>query len=314
MPEPARSTPAATTTASQPTSAAVIHDLGYRPYEGERQGLPAIAWSLFVLGVRHAFGLGRNAKAKVLPWILVTLAVGPALLLAVIPLIVKSYFDVEVPRLMEYHRYQNAALVVSVLFTAAAAPILLSRDLRFKTLPLYFARPLPRAWFVLVRLASLAAAILVVIGVPVLVLYAGALLGDYSFRDETPLMLKAMLGAILLSLLLAGLGGAIASSTPQRGLGTVAIVAVLLIAATIVTTVTAIAEEEAARTTAQIAGLFSPYTLVSGATGWWFDRPPVYGQPETLTMGLIYTVVLLGSILVLTLWTVRRNARRGAAA
>ena len=48
----------------------VIHDLGYRPYDGPRAGDGAIALALFLSGFRNAFGLGRSGKSKVLPFLL----------------------------------------------------------------------------------------------------------------------------------------------------------------------------------------------------------------------------------------------------
>ena len=44
----------------------VIHDLGYRRYDGPRHGAATIARTLYVTGLRHAFGLGRSGRSKVL--------------------------------------------------------------------------------------------------------------------------------------------------------------------------------------------------------------------------------------------------------
>ena len=41
-----------------PTRSGVIHDLGYRPYAGPRLGERAVAWSLFLTGLRNCYGLG----------------------------------------------------------------------------------------------------------------------------------------------------------------------------------------------------------------------------------------------------------------
>ena len=41
----------------------VIHDLGYRHFDGVRDGTPTIARTLFVTGLRHAYGLGRSGKS-----------------------------------------------------------------------------------------------------------------------------------------------------------------------------------------------------------------------------------------------------------
>ena len=50
-----------------PAAGGVIHDLGYRGYDGPRLGrsqiVAALAWHSF----RAAFGFGRGAKAKIVP-------------------------------------------------------------------------------------------------------------------------------------------------------------------------------------------------------------------------------------------------------
>ena len=59
--------PADTPTATTGAAAGVIHDLGYRRYDGPRLGrsqmVRALAWHSF----RSAFGFGRGAKAKIVP-------------------------------------------------------------------------------------------------------------------------------------------------------------------------------------------------------------------------------------------------------
>ena len=50
------------------SDAGVIHDIGYQRYEGPRLGRGALFGSLYVHGLRAAFGLGRPAKSKIFPW------------------------------------------------------------------------------------------------------------------------------------------------------------------------------------------------------------------------------------------------------
>ena len=45
----------------------VIHDLGYQHYDGPRLGRPAIVRALAWHSLRSAFGLGRGARAKIVP-------------------------------------------------------------------------------------------------------------------------------------------------------------------------------------------------------------------------------------------------------
>ena len=51
-----------------PENTGVIHDIGYQRYEGPRLGRGYASRSLFVHSVRGAYGLGRSAWAKVLPF------------------------------------------------------------------------------------------------------------------------------------------------------------------------------------------------------------------------------------------------------
>ena len=55
-----------------------IHDIGYRHYDGPRLGASYIRRSLFVETLRGAFGLGRSARSKVMPFLLLAVMVLPA--------------------------------------------------------------------------------------------------------------------------------------------------------------------------------------------------------------------------------------------
>ena len=56
---------------------------------------------------------------------------------------------------MAYSTYPVTTQLLISVFVAAQAPTLFSRDLRFRTITLYLARPLRRSVYVLVRAASL---------------------------------------------------------------------------------------------------------------------------------------------------------------
>ena len=53
------------------TRTGVIHDIGYQRYTGPRLGRGYAVRSLYVHGLRSAFGLGRSAKAKIFPWLVI---------------------------------------------------------------------------------------------------------------------------------------------------------------------------------------------------------------------------------------------------
>src|SRR5215510_1336408 len=62
----------------------VIHDLGYRHYEGPRLGRAAIIRALYWHSLRSAFGIGRGAKAKIVPILMFALMCLPAVVNAIV--------------------------------------------------------------------------------------------------------------------------------------------------------------------------------------------------------------------------------------
>ncbi|HEY8718270.1 MAG TPA: hypothetical protein VIM26_06720, partial [Pengzhenrongella sp.] len=64
------STPSDVAGAGRRPNQGVIHDLGYRHYEGPRLGRRHITRALFIESAKGAYGLGRSARSKVMPMIL----------------------------------------------------------------------------------------------------------------------------------------------------------------------------------------------------------------------------------------------------
>ena len=148
-------------TPSDSAAPAVIHDLGYRPYGGPRLGEGAVAWAFFVTGLRHCYGLGRSGRSKVLPMALLGLMLLPALILVGVLVQARDLLGLD-EQIVAYSTYPITTQLLISVFVAAQAPALVSRDLRFRTITLYLARPMRRTTYVLVRVASLTAATLMV--------------------------------------------------------------------------------------------------------------------------------------------------------
>jgi ABC-2 type transport system permease protein len=293
----------ATVTAAAPPPAqpaGVIHDIGYRPYVGPRLSEGAVAWSLFLTGLRHCFGLGRSGRSKVLPIGVLAAMLLPAVILVAVLVQAREALGLT-GQIVPYSRYAVVTQVLISVFVAAQAPALISRDLRFRTLTLYLARPLRRSTYVLVRMASLLVAVFVLVAAPLLVLYVGGLLADLPPGRETKLFLGALVGALLLAAVLSGLAAVIAAVTTRRGLAVAAIIVVLVVSYTVVAAVQGIAVEQDMRRLAELAGLFSPYTLVDGVQVWLFSAPPSTPAPPRGSTGelfaLLVVLVVAGSVL-----------------
>ncbi|KPC72432.1 membrane protein, partial [Streptomyces sp. NRRL WC-3753] len=190
--------------------------------------------ALYSQSLRGAYGLGRSAKSKVLPMLLFVVMCVPAAIMVAVAVATKAK---DLP--VDYTRYAVVMQAVIGLYVASQAPQSVSRDLRFKTVPLYFSRPVERVDYVLAKYAAMASALFLLTAVPLLVLYAGALLAELDFADQTAGFGQGMVSVALLSLLFAGIGLVVSAVTPRRGFGIAAVIAVFTITYGAVSTVQA---------------------------------------------------------------------------
>lgn len=267
----------------------VIHDIGYRHYDGRRLGAAPITRALCVDTLRGCYGLGRSARSKVMPFLLFALACLPAVVVVVV---LHATSAEELP--LSYAEYVSLLQVVTGLYVAGQAPQALSRDLRFRTVSLYFSRPMERSHYVLAKYTAMSTAILVFSGIPLLILYLGALLARLPLGEQTRGLFIGLVGCLLFALLLAGLGLVIAAVTPRRGLGVAAIITVLLVANSVRGAGQGLAMERDRESLAGYLGMVSPEGLVNGLLTWLFDLEPMgaAGPPGT-TGGLVFLAVTL---------------------
>ena len=291
--------------AATPAGGSVIHDLGYRPYTGPRLGAGAIARALTLTGFRNAFGLGRSGRSKVLPFALLALNLLPAVIVGGV--LAFAGLD-RLP--IGYAQYASSTQVLVGIFVASQAPVLFSRDLRHGTISLYLARPLTSSAYALSRWTALLGATLVFLLLPLVILYAVALLGGLDVAEQTRQVGIALGLALLLALSLSGIAGLIASWSTRRGFAVVATIALLVIANGVVTAIQGISGDEGRPEVGVIAGLFSPYSLYRGLMGAWTDvETPT--PPTSTAMVLAYVGVFVGlsaACLAALVWRYRRVA------
>ena len=266
----------------------VIHDIGYRHYDGPRLTPREIERALFTETVRAAFGWGRSVRSKIMPLLLLAATCLPALIMCIVLSVVN--LD-EVPN--GYPSYPFSVQVALAVFVGSQAPAVISKDLRFRVAPLYFSRPLSRTQYVRARFAGMAVAVFVLVALPLTILLVGALLAELPWREQLPPYLAAMAGAALLAVVLSGVGLLVAALTPRRGLGVAAIVTVLLVLSGLRATVTVLGEEFDAPTLADLAGLLSPFAVVDGTLTVLGADDTVVRAPGLDGLGFLYPVVLL---------------------
>jgi len=302
--------PADTTTTA---TSGVIHDLGYQRYDGPRLGraqiVRALAWHSF----RAAFGFGRGAKAKIIP-VITFVAMG---LPAVANAIAMAQGN---QQLVGYSTYQPVLRdLVMTIFVAVQAPELVSRDLRSRVLPLYFARPIKTSDYPLAKYLAFTAACLVMLEVPLLLLYGGSVVsvhGGTAVWDQTKALIPGLLVGLMWAVVLAAIGLFLASMTGRRAFATGAVAIFFLLTYTLSEILLQV-ESNAAQNAAtagkgpgagpaplaltpvnpgqKISGLFSPFTLFDGVRMW-------LGGPRTTvaenvwypgSFGVVYALVLI---------------------
>jgi ABC-2 type transport system permease protein len=302
--------PGPAATAGPPAAASgVIHDLGYRRYDGRRLGRAQIARALCWHSLRSAFGIGRGVKAKILPVITFGIMCLPAVVSAIEVALSSSH-----ARTIPYDTYvPGLRILVMIIFIAAQAPELVSRDLRSHVLPLYFSRPIRRADYPLAKLAAFIIACLIMIEIPELLLYLGTVLQAHGFSAiwaQTRAFIPGLLVGLMWAVVLAAIGLALASFTGRRAYATGTIAIFFFLTLTLARLLTRI-ERRAGRIApgphggrvvfvgpahvppgVHLAGLISPFTVLDGVREWLGGTSPgIIADPGGY--GAAYGVMLL---------------------
>jgi ABC-2 type transport system permease protein len=263
-----------------------IHDIGYRRYDGARLGRGYALRSLYTHGLRASYGLGRSAKAKIFPWIIA----GMVGAFAVVVGAIKAQTG---QLLVSYQDMARSSFVLLLVFLAGVAPELVSRDLRNKTLPLYFSRPLHRGDYALARLGALVSAAFLLLAGQQMIVFAAA---AFSSNGLTQVWheLRGLLGGLTIAgiyaVVFSCLALLIASLASRRAIAAGAIVAVFLVTAPIAGVLRAFGSP----TTRELSWLVTPNGLVGGVRQWIFHA----GLIEVGRFGPLYGGVALAFVVV----------------
>lgn len=272
---------------TEPT--AVIHDIGYRHYDGVRLGRGRATLALGVQSLRGVFGLGRTVRAKIMPLLLAAIMLMPTVVSIGVMALAKQF-------VMPYPNYAVFMQAVIAVFLAAQSPYLVAPDLRFRVLPLYLSRPLTVTDYVLAKLAALAVALFGLLAVPLTIEFVGELLVDLPGPPHTADYLGALGGAVLHAVLLSSVGIALASFTPRRGLGVASVIAFYMFTAAVSGIFTGVLISSGRDDLAGWALLLNPFFLVDYAQSAMFGTAPV--NTESAPPGIASCLILLAVIAV----------------
>ena len=158
-----------------------VFDIGYRNYDGPREGRGRSLRAVYRDGIRIALGLGRGGRAKILPWFFVIVLIFVAFIMALMAGTVDRMQGPGAAERMDlpsHNDYYAIASLILFVFGAVVAPELLCRDRREGTIQLYLVRPLTGSDYVVARWAAFLTVMLVAAWLPQLVLLMGLAAGD----------------------------------------------------------------------------------------------------------------------------------------
>jgi ABC-2 type transport system permease protein len=310
-----------TTDSSAPASMAggVIHDRGYRHYDGVRLGRAAIIRALYWHSLRSAFGFGRGAKAKIVPIALFAVMCLPAVANAIA--VARGGAAPGGGPTVPYDTYVlPVRALVMLIFLAAQAPELVSRDLRSRVLPLYLSRPMRRLDYPLAKYLAFTAACLIVLDVPVLFLYLGTIVSAHGASQiwaQTRALIPGLGVGLMWAVLLAAIGLFLASFTGRRAYATGAVAVYLALTWALAGILIGIGSQGplaggSAPLAGRLAGLISPFTVLDG-TRQWLGGTSFSQVPAPGSIGIGYGLMVL-ALLAASLGGLAARYRKAGAA
>jgi len=235
-----------------------VYDRGYRPYEGGRGGRSASRGALFRGTVRRALGIRRTWRQKVAPFVLLGIAVVPAIVNVGVKYLTRDTpaSDIDFITYREYVGVSNALLV----FVALTAPDIMCPDRRQRVLPLIFARPLTGVDYVIAKVGAMFSILFAFSFIPQVILFLGQMLvsddGALRYlRDNAEVIWQVPAAVAVLSLLYAAIGVAIASLTARRIIAGATTVGLFLV--TSIVSAILVGDEEVAFNDGSLAGLLN---------------------------------------------------------
>ena len=174
-------TDATGTAGTRTAGGGTVFDIGYQRYTGAREGRNRARLAVFKNGVRTALGLGRGARAKILPWGFIAILVLIALIMALVAGAAERLGGpgaAQELNLPSHSDFYGIASIVLFVFAAIVAPELLCPDRREGVINLYLVRPLTGSDYIAARWVSFMLVMVAAAWLPQFILLTGLSMGD----------------------------------------------------------------------------------------------------------------------------------------
>jgi len=217
-----------------------IFDIGFRRYDGPREGRRRAVLAIYKDGLRAALGLGRGGRAKIVPWLFIGASLIPAAFLALLAGAVDRLapdFDPS-QDLPSHADFYGITSIVLLVFGALVGAELFCPDRRTRVISLYLVRPLRPTDYAIARWLALLTVMLAATWLPQLVLLAGLVLGASDpgsyLADNWLDVPRFLLSGLALAAYVATLAALVASFTARRAYAAAFLVGAFVISAAVV--------------------------------------------------------------------------------
>ena len=281
-------------------AAGAIYDLGYQQYRGTRLGRANAFKSLFTFSLRTAFGLGRGARSKIIPFVVLAIVFFPAI--ATVFAAATTGFSAAI----NYAFQLQFTGYLLALFAAAQAPELIVTDRQHGVLSLYLSRPLSGTDYAMAKLTALIGAMLVLTLGPMLFLFIGkigiATVPWTAFKDEYPKLVPIVGGMLGVSCFMAAIGLSLASLASRRAYASAAVIGIFLLMPAVSSLVRTASTGDMKR----YSVLLNPLLVITGFSNWLFDieakRRSTVGRADLPGVAYLYVILGVGIVGIGILW------------
>ena len=205
-----------------------VFDLGYRHYEGPREGRMRARKAIWMNGVRTALGIGRGWGSKVLPILLFMAVMLPAVGISIAAATVDPGGDFP-----GHDGYYQIISTFLILFSAIIAPELLCPDRRDGVISLYLVRPLTTTDYLAGRWLAFLSVTLALVYLGQVVLFIGFVLAaaepaDY-IRDNWLDVPRFLLAGLVVAAFTTTIPLAVSAFTTRRAYAAAFVIGVFFI-------------------------------------------------------------------------------------
>jgi ABC-2 type transport system permease protein len=235
-----------------------VFDRGYKHYDGPRLGRQHARRALVGYSVKRAMGIKKSWTAKVIPIFLYIAVLMPV----IVTLGIRAFLPSA--EVLHYYDYFGFIFLVEGVFAAMIAPELLCSDRQENVLPLYFARSISRADYLISKLTAAALLMLTMSLAPAAILWLGRqLLEDRPLRamsDHIGDLGRLAVAGVLVSFYLGSLALMVASFTSRKLISIAVTIIALLISTSLAIALAVVIDSESAR----FLTFLSPVNTING--------------------------------------------------